>query len=131
MTSVCDTRLLITFRFPPSEDVKQKITRLLQRELGRRLLIPSIVITEYVKIAGKRVGSDAAITHVNELESRGAFVTDINKKIALEAGRLLNKHPDSPIADALLAASSILHSAEYILTNDEHFEELGCKTRWI
>ena len=131
MTSICDTRLLITFRFPPSEDAKQKITRLLQRELGRRLLIPSIVLTEYIKIAGKKVGLDAAITHVNELESRGAVVTDINKQIALEAGRLLNKSPDSPIADALLAASATFHSAEYIVTNDDHFEKLGCKTRWI
>jgi predicted nucleic acid-binding protein len=77
------------------------------------------------------VGLDAAITHVNELESRGAVVTDINKQIALEAGRLLNKYPDSPIADALLAASATFYSAEYIVTNDDHFEKLGCKTRWI
>ena len=99
--------------------------------MGRRLLIPSIVLAEYVKIAGKKVGFDAAITHLAELESRGAVVTDINRKIALEAGKLLVKHPGSPIADALLAASMNFHSAECILTNDEHFEELGCKTRWI
>lgn len=131
MTSICDTRLLITFRFPPSEDVRQKIARLVQHELGRRLLIPSIVLTEYVKIAGKRVGLEAATTHINEFESRGAMITDINREIALEAGKLLNKHPDSPIADALLAASAMIHSAEYIVTNDRRFEKLGCKIRWI
>lgn len=131
MTSICDTKLLLTFKFPPSVDVREKITRLIQREFGRRLLIPSIVLTEYIKIVSKRVGVEAAITHINEFESRGALITDINRQIALEAGKLLNKYPDSPIADALLAASSIVHSAEYIVTDDRHFEKLGCKIRWI
>ncbi len=131
MTSICDTRLLITFRFPPSEDTRQKITRLIQRELARRLLIPSIVLTEYVKIAGKKVGMETAVTHIHELESRGAIVTDINRQVALEAGKLLIKHPDVPMADALLAASARVYSAEYIVTNDPHFEKLGSKTHWV
>ena len=121
-TSICDTSFLMTFRFPPTEDARQRVMRLMQRELGRHLLIPSIVLTEYMKIAGGRVGSEAALTHLNEIESRGATVIDLNKQIALEAGKLLNRDPDFPIADALLAASAVLHSAEYIITSDEHFE---------
>lgn len=131
MTSICDTRLLIAFKFPPSEDTRQKITRLIQRELARRLLIPSIVLTEYVKIAGKKVGLEVALAHIHELESRGAIVTDINRQVALEAGKLLIKHPDVPIADALLAASAKVYSTEYIVTDDPHFEKLGLKTHWI
>jgi len=131
MTSVCDTRLLITFRFPPSEEVKQKITNLMKHELARRFLVPSIVLTEYVKVASKKVGIEAAVTHIQELESRGAIVIDINRQVALEAGRLLAEHPDVPIADALLAASVIVYSADYIVTNDPHFTKLGVKTQWI
>jgi len=131
MTSVCDTRLLITFRFPPSEETKQKITKLVQRELGERLLVPSIVLAEYVKVASKKVGVEAAITHIHELESRGIIVTNINREIALEAGRLLAKYPNVPIADALLAASATVYSADHVVTNDPHFKKLGVKTQWI
>jgi predicted nucleic acid-binding protein len=131
LTAVCDTKLLITFWFPPTEETRQRAARLLQRELNRRLLIPSIVTTEYIKIAGRKVGVDAALNHINILESRGATITDIDKEVAIEAGKLLNKHPDVPIADALIAATHNHHSAEFIITKDEHFEELGCKTRWI
>jgi predicted nucleic acid-binding protein len=74
---------------------------------------------------------EAAVTHIHELESRGAIITDINMQIALEAGKLLIKHPDVPIADALLAASAVIYSAEYIVTNDPHFKKLGSKTHWI
>jgi len=131
MTSICDTILLITFRFPPSDEVKQKITKLIQFELVRRLLVPSIILTEYVKVASKKVGIEAAMTHIHELESRGIIVTDINRQVAIEAGRLLAKHPNVPIADALLAASTKTYSADYIVTNDPHFKELGVKTQWI
>lgn len=131
MTAVCDTKLLITFWFPPTEETRQRAARLLQRELNRHLLLPSIVLTEYIKITSRRIGLDAALNQLNILENRGATITDIDKTIALEAGRLLNKHPDAPIADALIAATANRHSAEYIITEDDHFEELGCQTRWF
>lgn len=77
------------------------------------------------------MGIEAAVTHVHELESRGALVTDINRQVALEAGRLLAKHPDVPIADALLAASVIVYAADHIVTNDPHFRKMSVKTLWI
>ena len=131
MTTICDTRLLITFWFPPTEEKRQKAAKLIQRELSRHLLIPSIVTTEYIKITGRKIGVEAALNQINILESRGATITDIDKEVAVEAGKLLNIHPNTPIADALIAATYNLNSAEYIITEDEHFEKLGCKTRWM
>ncbi len=131
MTSICDTRLLITFWFPPTEETRQKAAKLLQHELSHRLLIPSIVVAEYIKIAGRKIGVEAALNQINVLESRGATITDVDKEVAVEAGKLLNIHSKLPIADALIAATYNHNSAEYIITEDEHFEELGCKTRWI
>ncbi len=131
MTFVCDTRLLIAFEFPPSEDMRQKITKLMQQSLANRLLIPSVVLTEYIKIAGRKIGIEAAVTHINKLDDRGAIVTEINREVALEAGKLSVKHSDVPIVDALLAAFATVHSAKYILTDDPHLEKLGSKTKWI
>lgn len=131
MTAVLDTQLLLTFSFPPNEDVRDKATQLLRRELSRRVIIPSIVLTEYIKIAGRRIGLEAVTSQINVLEERGADICAIDKTIALEAGRLLTRHPDAPVADAIIAATYLSRSSEYILTRDSHFEELGCKTRWL
>lgn len=131
MTAVLDTQLLLTFSFPPNEDIREKATRLLQRELSRRVIIPSIVLTEYIKIAGRRIGLEAATSQINVLEDRGAEICEIDRTIALVAGKLLIKHPGTPVADALVAATYRSRSAEYILTGDSHIEELGCKTKWL
>ena len=60
MTSICDPCLLLTFKFPPTEDVRSKLRSLVDAELKRKIIIPAIVIAEYIKIAGRRVGLEAA-----------------------------------------------------------------------
>ena len=131
MRSVADTRLLLVFQFPPSLEVRNVLSRLLQEELARGMLLPSIVITEYVKIAGAKVGLEAALTHIGELESRGAETVDIDREISLEGGRLLISSPRVPIADALIAAVYRTRRASYVITDDSHYAQLGVKTRWI
>jgi len=103
----------------------------MRKELDRHLIIPTIVITEYINIAGRQIGLDAAITRINTLEDWGAKISDIDKATALEAGKLLMQYPDTPIADAVIASTYKHHSAEYILTSDEHIGRLGCKTKWL
>lgn len=131
MTSVADTRLLITFKFPSSEEVKHKIVRLIGHELPRKLLLPSIVITEYINIAGRRVGVETSLIHISELENRGTIIIKIDKEIAVEAGKLLIKHPEVPTADAIIAATAAIAKAEYVISNDPHFTKLETKTKWI
>ncbi len=131
MTSICDTRLLLTFKFPPTEDVRSKIRSLVDAELKRKIIIPAIVIAEYIKIAGRRVGLEAALAHISELEARGASIASIEREIAVIAGRLLMAHPVVPIADALIAATAKVVAASYILSDDSHFKILGTKTSWL
>ena len=131
MTSVADTRLLLAFKFPPSEKARDQVSALLVQELKRGLLIPSIVVTEYIKIAGGRVGLVASQAHIGELEARGARIVEIDRKIAVKAGELSLKHADIPMADALIASTAITHGAKQVLTDDLHFHELGLKLKWI
>lgn len=131
MTSVADTRLLLTFQFPPSSEVRNRASKLLQEELARGMLLPSIVITEYLKIAGVKVGMEAALTHIGGLESRGAEIVEIDRELAVEAGRLLLTSTRVPIADALIAAVQRNRKAAYVITDDLHFAELGVKTLWL
>ena len=95
------------------------------------MIIPAVVIAEYIKIAGGRVGSEPALAHISELEVRGASVAPVSRDTAVLAGNLLLAHPAAPIADALIAAIAKVAHAEYILSDDPHFKILGLKTRWL
>ena len=131
MTSVCDTRLLLTFKFPPSQNIRDKIRVLLDAELKRKMIIPSIVIAEYIKIAGIRVGSKPALAHISELEARGASTANLDREMAVLAGNLLVVHPTVPMADAAIAATAKAMHADYVLSDDPHFKILGVKTSWL
>lgn len=63
-TSAADTRLLLTLQFPPDEIVRDKVRAFIQKELARGVILPSIVLTEFVKIASARIGIDAALTTI-------------------------------------------------------------------
>lgn len=130
-TSVADTGLLLTLEFPPDANTKAKIERLVQEELAGRLLIPVIVLTEFVKVAGSRIGLDAALTRIRILKSRGAKIIPVDEELALVAGKLLLSHPTLPMPDALVASVVHARKAEYVLSNDSHFKAIGVKSRWI
>jgi hypothetical protein len=43
LTSIADTRLLLTLEFPPSQQLKERIRVFLEKELKGALLAPTIV----------------------------------------------------------------------------------------
>lgn len=131
MTSVADTRLLLTLEFPPNEDLAAKAEDFVEKETARQLLAPSIVITEFIKYAGARIGEDAARTRIRLLKEKGLRIIPIDEKDALTAGSLLLAHRNVPIADALIASFVKNGEAEYVVTDDLHFKTLGVKTKWI
>ncbi len=131
MTVIADTRLLLTFKFPPTEEARRKAANLMRESLRRGLLVPSIVVTEFVKLAGKRLGEEEAITFIKELKMRGASVVAADEGLAIEAGRLALRHWDIPVADILIGATMVVHHAEYVVSDDEHFKDMGFKTKWL
>jgi predicted nucleic acid-binding protein len=131
LTSVADTRLLLTLEFPPNEDLAAKAEDFVEKETARQLLAPSIVITEFIKYAGARIGEDAARTRIRLLKEKGLRIVPIDEKDALTAGCLLLAHRNVPIADALIASFVKNGAAEYVITDDLHFKTLGVKTKWI
>ena len=131
MTNVADTRLLLTLEFPPTEALGLKVERFVEKEIGRQLLAPSIVLTEFIKYGGSRIGDDAARTRLRVLKEKGLRTVPITEKEALTAGSLLLASPSVPIADALIASFVKNGTAEYVITDDPHFKTLDIKTRWI
>ena len=128
---MADTRLLLALEFPPSEEAKKKAEDLVTKEIGKRLLAPSIVLTEFVKVAGARIGRDAALVKVRLMKEKGLRVAALGEREALTAGEMLLAHHNSPVADALIASFVKLGTAEYVITDDLHFRALGVRTKWI
>jgi predicted nucleic acid-binding protein len=131
MTSVIDTRLLLTLQFPPDELVKTRVQAFVQKEIASSIIMPSVVLSEFLKIAGSKIGIQAVIKTINILKERGIKTRSIDEDLALEAGRLLIKHPSVPFADALIASFVSAKVVEYVLTDDPHFKLLGVKVRWF
>ena len=131
MTAVADAPLLLTLQFPPSKEIAKRVEEAISREVVGRLLAPSIVLTEFVKIAGARIGESAALLRLNLLKERGMRVIPLGEELALVAGRLLLSHPDVPIADALIASLVKIGEADYVITDDPHYQDMKVRTKWV
>jgi hypothetical protein len=131
MTSVVDTRLLLALQFPSDRTTGEKIRIFIQKEMTRGIMLPTIALSEFVRIAGSRIGIQAALMTITTLKEHGMKVRAIDEQLALEGGKLLLKHGPVPLADSLIAAFTASNIAEYVLSDDPHFEDLGSKTRWF
>ena len=131
MTAIADTRFLLTLEFPPSKEAKRRVEAAITYELTHRLLAPSIVLTEFLKIAGTRMGESAARLRLNLLKERGMKVLALTEEMALAAGSLLLAHQNIPIADALIASPVQTGEADYVVTDDPHYKVLGVRTKWV
>jgi len=131
LTSIADTRLLISLEFPANTEMGTKIRDLFVKEAIGRLLAPTIILAEFIRIAGTKIGEEAAKNRLRLLEERGMQIVPVDKKNALIAGSLLLSQRDLPIADAIIASYVKTDVAEYVVTDDPHFRTLGIKTKWI
>jgi hypothetical protein len=131
LTGVADTRLLLTLEFPPTDEAKRQVEGLVQREIAKRLLAPSIVLTEFIKIAGPKIGKEGAKTRLRLLKDRGMRTIALEEEEALAAGDLLLSHHEVPTADALIGSFVKTGIAEYVVTDDPHYKTLGIKTKWL
>ena len=129
LTSVADTRFLLTLQFPPDKETAKNVENLLNRELSDGLIAPAIVLTEFMKLAGAKIGEEAALSRINLLKSRGMRIAPLTERICVNAGNLLLAKRNIPIADALIASFVKLREGEYVITDDPDYDELGINTK--
>jgi predicted nucleic acid-binding protein len=131
LTSVADTRLLVFLEFPANRETGTKTRDFFEKELKGCLLAPSIILTEFVEVAGVKIGEEAAKTRLRLLKERGMQTMPLDEENALIAGSLLLSHRNVPIADAIIASYVKTGAADYVVTDDPHFKALGVKTKWL
>jgi predicted nucleic acid-binding protein len=123
--------MLIHLEFPTSQEEDAKSRALFDRELRERLFAPTIVLTEFVEVAGIKIGKEAAKNRLRVLKDKGLQIIDLDEKHALIAGELLLAQRNVPITDALIASYVKAGEADYVLTDDPHYKTLNIKTKWI
>ncbi len=131
LTSVADTRLLFLLEFPSDSKMGTKARDLFVKEARGGLIAPAIILTEFIRVAGARIGQEAARNRLRLFEERGMKTVSVDEEKALIAGGLLLSNQDVPIADALIASYVLSGVAEYVVTDDPHFKSLGVKTKWL
>ncbi len=131
MTSVADTRLLLTLEFPPTQQAKTSIRNFFELHLREGLIAPSIILTEFIKYAGLRIGEEATKTRLRLLKEQGMKVVPVKEENALIAGTLLLSNQNVPMADAIIASYVKNGDAGYVLTDDPHYKTLNIKTKWL
>ncbi len=134
MQAVIDTRFLITHFIAPDDETK-KWTKTTLENLQKQTnlgIIPTIVIHEFYKFEIQTLGLDVANIRANILLKSKLTITDLDPTIALEAARLRCKYADLPTADAIIAATAINSSSDFVLTDDKHIKQIKeTKTKWI
>ena len=134
MKAVIDTRFLIA-HFLAQDELSKKRTRKTLENLqnGANLgLVPSIVIHEFYKFILETYGKDIADIRVNTILSSNLEIVNLDSFIGIEAAKLRCKYAELPTADAVIAATAIIMSCEYVLTDDKHIKQIKeTKTRWI
>lgn len=131
MTGITDTRLLFFMGVPATPEMGKKARDFFEKELRENLLAPTIVLTEFIEIAGARIGEEAAKTRIRLLKERGMKIIQFDELQALKTGSLLLSNRNIPLADAIIASYVKTGVAEYVLTDDPHFRALGVKTKWL
>jgi len=134
MKAVMDTRFLLLL-FLASDDHTKKWTKITLGKLqqsGNVGIVPSISIHEFYKFALEKWGKDAADLRVNYILQSKLSALNLDPAIAIEAAKLRCRYAELPTADAIIAATAIKTSSEFVLTDDKHIKQIKeTKTRWL
>ena len=77
------------------------------------------------------VGLETVRLRIDSAKEAGIRFVPPSEEIAHQAGAILLKGRDLPIADAIIAATAIIHSEGRIYTDDPHFSNIsGIRLVW-
>jgi predicted nucleic acid-binding protein len=134
MKAVIDTQFFVVHFLAEDEETKgktRKILESLQREASLGI-VPTIVIHELYKFEMENFGRDIAEMRVNVILKSKLNTIDLNLPTAIGAAQLRCKYADLPMADAIIAATAIETSSDFVLTDDRHIKGIReIKTKWI
>jgi len=134
MKAVIDTRFFVVHFLAEDEETKGKTRKILeglQKEASVGF-VPTVVVHEFYRFEMENFGRDVADMRVNAILKSKLNTVDLDSSTAIEAARLRCKYADLPMADAIIAATAIGTSSDFVLTDDRHIVRIKeVKSRWI
>ena len=134
MKAVIDTRFFVV-HFLAEDDETKRWTRTTLETLQKKAcvgIVPSIVVHEFYKFEMENFGRDVADMRVNVILKSKLSTVGLDPSTAIEAARLRCRYADLPMADAIIAATAIGTSSDFVLTDDRHIKQIReMKTRWM
>ncbi len=98
---------------------------------GSGLVSSTITITELISVMTPSVGLDAVHLRVDSAKDAGIRFIPPSEEIAHQAGEILLKEKDLPIADAIIAATAMAYTQGRVYTDDPHFKKIpGIRVIW-
>ena len=134
MKAVIDTRFFVVHFLAEDEETKKKTRRMLESLQKEASLgfVPTIVVHEFYKFEMENFGREVADMRMNAILKSELNTVNLDSSTAIEAARLRCKYADLPMADAIIAATAIKTSSDFVLTDDRHIERIReVKIRWI
>lgn len=130
MRACLDTRFYFTHY---AQEVPSWTRRVVEagRLQGSRLVSSTVTITELVSLMTPGVGLDAVHLRVDSAKDAGIEFIPTSEEIAHQAGEILLKERDLPMADAIIAATAMAHAEGRVYTDDPHFKRIpGIRVIW-
>lgn len=128
-----ETRFFIHFFASPDADTHRKLLALMARYQAK--LVSTITIFEIYKLSLEREGRDTAETRTARMRKEFQLVP-VSDAIAIRGAQLKHvaktrSNEDVPMADSLIAATSLLNKAVCV-TDSPHFHKIPqVKRKWI
>jgi len=134
LDAILDTQFYFSYFSPDDEKVGTWAKSLIARVRSGRLRLASSVITrtELLSTMGRIIGEDATRNRISAIQGEGIPFLDIREGEADLAGEFAMRNPDIPVADCLIAATSVMQAKGVIVSRDAHFSKLtGIRVKWL
>src|SRR3972149_5243883 len=119
MKAVIDTRFFVVHFLAEDVETKRKTRKVLeslQKEASLGI-VPTIVVHEFYKFEMENFGRDVTDMRMNVILKSKLNTVDLDPPTAIEAARLRCKYADLPMADAIIAATAIGTSSDFVITD--------------
>jgi len=131
--AIFETRFFVHFLASPDPRLRQQLLELMRKYDTR--LVSAITLFEIYKLSLEREGRETAETRVSRM--RDEFkVIPVDDSIAIRGAQLkheakVRSKDDVPMADSLIASTSVLSKAVCI-TDSPHFKKIPqIRSKWI
>jgi predicted nucleic acid-binding protein len=132
LKQVVDSRFLIEYYYSQNKEIRQK-AQMKMRDLTQsgNGIIPTIVVCETIQLICSREGKEKAEMIYLSIVSSGIKLENLNPSIAKDAGILKSTYKQIPLADCIIASTTIRNQAR-IISDDTHFDLIKeTKRTWL